>query len=314
MTVTDIDVVGADQYAVFRVRVRALTPLSPTFLRMTFTGDHLDSFADNGDDQRIKVIFPLVDGSLPDLPPGREWRRAWAALPDHRRNPVRTYTARAVRPEAREIDIDFVLHGDNGPASRWAATAAVGDELLVVGPNSRHDGPHQGVEWEPPPGTDCLLLAGDETALPAISSILERLPADARGVAVLEVPGDADIQRLTAPRGVQLVWCPRRGVSHGKLLERAVRDVAAQLLARSARKPDDLDVDLDIQLDDPDLLWDVPRKHAPDGALVDGGYAWLAGEASCIARLRRYLVRDLGVDRRSASFMGYWRQGTVEEG
>jgi NADPH-dependent ferric siderophore reductase len=41
-------------------------------------------------------------------------------------------------------------------------------------------------------------------------------------------------------------------------------------------------------------------------------YAWLAGEASTITALRRHLVRDLGIDRRSIAFMGYWRRGRAE--
>ena len=94
---------------------------------------------------------------------------------------MRTYTVRAARPELREIDVDFVLHGATGPASAWAERAAAGDEVVLIGPNARFPGPTGGFEWRPPAGARCLLLAGDETAVPAVCAIVEALPAGPRG-------------------------------------------------------------------------------------------------------------------------------------
>jgi NADPH-dependent ferric siderophore reductase len=104
----------------FRVLVARSQRLSPSFLRVTFAGPDLDRFADTGYDQRIKLVLPLPDCGLGHLPTGPDWHAQWRGLPDERRNPIRTYTVRAVRRHLAEVDVDVVLHGDAGPASRWA--------------------------------------------------------------------------------------------------------------------------------------------------------------------------------------------------
>ena len=40
---------------------------------------------------------------------------------------TRTYTVRWVDPVAQELAIDFVIHGDEGLAGPWAASAQPGD-------------------------------------------------------------------------------------------------------------------------------------------------------------------------------------------
>src|SRR5262245_37839265 len=114
----------------FRTEVRRVQVLSPSFVRVTFTGAELDRFADNGYDTRVKLILPLPGRGVDDMPDGPSWWTDWRALPEERRNPIRTYTVRAVRQELREVDVDMVLHvdqhGHGGPASTWAADAAPG--------------------------------------------------------------------------------------------------------------------------------------------------------------------------------------------
>ena len=85
----------------YPVRVPRTRRLSPSFLRVTFTGPDLDRLADNGYDQRIKLVLPLPDGGAAELPDGPDWYPQWRALPEDRRAPIRTYTVRAVRPPAR---------------------------------------------------------------------------------------------------------------------------------------------------------------------------------------------------------------------
>jgi len=309
--------VEARPFRVFDVRVERVVPLSPSFVRVTLTGHDLDRFADNGFDQRIKLFLPLPDGTVADLPATDDWYAYWRSLPDAERNPIRSYTVRAVRPGAREIDVDMVRHGDGGPASRWLTAARPGDRITVLGPNADFDGHHGGVDFVPPVRTGCLLLAGDETAVPAIASILERLPAGARGEVLLEVPTAGDAQPLTAPAGVVVHWLAREGAEHGALLVPAVQAAADRLLAGSAGRTcsglcsaahafEDVDVDSC-------LLWEVPvdAAGAPLAACLDL-YAWLAGEAGVIKTLRRHLVAERGVDRKAVAFMGYWRRGRAE--
>ncbi|MEU5674234.1 siderophore-interacting protein [Micromonospora sp. NPDC047762] len=287
-------------WRVFAVTVRAVRRLSPSFTRVTFTGANLDRFADNGYDQRIKLALPLPGQDRATLPDGADWYATWRALPEHLRNPIRTYTVRAVRPHLAEVDVDLVLHGDSGPATRWARRASVGDEIALVGPDAGFDGNHGGVEFRQSTG-GTVLLAGDETAVPAISSICERLPLDARGIVVLEVPDAADVLPLLAPPGVEVRWLARGADGYGSRLVPAVVAAAGELLAPGASTAAQPVPDVDV---DTEILWEVPEQVAPAPL-----YAWLAGEAGVIRNLRRHLVAERGLDRRAVAFMGYWRLG-----
>ncbi|HEU4848880.1 MAG TPA: siderophore-interacting protein, partial [Terrimesophilobacter sp.] len=207
--------------------------------------------------------------------------------------------------------VDFVVHGDTGPATRWISSAAVGDDLLVIGPDVRtlveaDRSRIGGVEWNPG-AAELVLLAGDETAAPAICSILESLPAEARGQAFIEVPTTGDVLPVPGPTGVAVTWLPRDAASQphqGQLLDAAVRRWVGELNPGVAASPlaqlDEVDVDGEV-------LWEVPTTE-PAQTL----YSWLAGEAGCIKELRRFLVRDTGLDRSSVAFMGYWRLGRSE--
>jgi NADPH-dependent ferric siderophore reductase len=299
-------------YRPFLVQVARVVRLSPAFLRVTFTGVDLDGCAPNGFDQRIKVLLPLQRGGLTDCPRGADWYGEWRSLPENRRNPIRTYTVRASRLDLREIDVDFVLHGATGPASAWAERAAVGDELALIAPNARFPGSTGGIEWRPPAQAARLLIAGDESAVPAACAIVESLPAGRRARVLLEVPTSADVLPLPAPPGVQVTWLPRRtpGVAvpanRGSLLTAAVGEAARDLAGRAplaAPRPDDAGLDTGL---DAAILWEVPDEQ-PDGAA--GCYVWLAGEAGVVRGIRRHLVQEAGIDRASVAFMGYWREG-----
>lgn len=304
----------AARYRVFSVRVAAVSALTPSFVRVTLTGDALADFSAVGLDQRIKVVLPIPGHGFTDLPDGDDWYGAWRALPDAERNPLRTYTVRSFRPDAHELDIDFVAHGDTGPASRWVSSCRVGDELRIVGPavpSSPAELPSGAAEFAPGSATR-ILLAGDETAAPAICAILEALDVATVGHVFIEVPTDADRLPVTAPAGVEVRWIARNGASHGVRMTDQVHAWASQVASvttgaagaeASARGAVELtDVDVDEQ-----VLWDVPA--AVDERPV---YAWIAGEAGCVKELRRHLVRGVGLDRRQVAFMGYWRHGKAE--
>ena len=297
-------------YRTFAVQVARLRQLSPSFLRVTFTGPDLALFASNGLDQRIKVLLPLRGRGLVDCPTGPDWYGEWRALPAERQVPIRTYTVRAVRRDPAEVDVDFVLHGATGPASAWAETATVGDEVVLVGPNALHEGPTGGFEWHPPADATRLLLAGDETAVPAICAIVESLPAGRRASVLLEVPTADDVLNVAAPAGVRISWLPRRSdltnTARGLLLTRAVIAAMTELGADLAPAPGaDLD-DVDIETG---ILWEVP----PESRGAAGTYAWLAGEAGVVKALRRHLVQEIGLPRTCVACMGYWREGRVSD-
>jgi NADPH-dependent ferric siderophore reductase len=297
-------------FRTFDVRVSRIQDMCPSFRRITFSGDDLHLFADNGFDQRIKLFLPLPCG-YDTLPTGPQWYTEWRDLPEEVRHPIRTYTVRAVRQELGEIDVDLVLHGSTGPASRWATEARIGDPLAILGPNAEHDGHAGGIDFIPPAHTDRLLLAGDETAVPAIASILERLPADARGEVVLEVPVSGDFLDLRAPEGIAITWLPRDGAAHGSRLVPAVQAACVRLMPREAPRPEGIELeDVDIENG---LLWELPVDAEGQPLRQNAAlYAWLAGEAGAIKTLRRHLVAECGVDRKAVAFMGYWREGRAE--
>src|SRR5699024_1137540 len=155
-----------------------------------------------------------------------------------------------------------------------------GDTISMLGPNRHLVGPdYGGIEFRPGTARN-VLLVGDETAVPAVGSILEALPASISGHTLLEVPEAGDAQQLHSRSGVQVTWLPREGRPHGELLDAAVRRVMSENDAQAFRDaaadgpastPGDLE---DVDVDEP-MLWETTTGH---GAF----YAWLAGEAAVI--------------------------------
>ncbi|MGH3872953.1 MAG: siderophore-interacting protein [Pseudonocardiaceae bacterium] len=296
----------APAYRMYFVEVSHTQRLSPSFVRITFTGSCLRAFGASGTDQRIKLLLPQPGRPVTDIPSGHRWHAAWQAMASRIRPIMRSYTVRAHRPDTGELDIDFVLHGADGrggPVSAWALTTRPGDRVALAGPDPAGAGRRWGCAWSPPSTARLLVIAGDETAVPAVASIVEALPADARGVVCVEVPAPDDRQCWTAPDGVEVRWLVRRcaagSAPHGSLLEPTVAQVLAEL-GTPAAGTDLAEMDVDTS-----ILWDVPDVSTGQGEF----YAWLAGEAGVIKRLRRLMVNDHGVPRTSVAFMGYWRQG-----
>ena len=252
----------------FDVEVASARRLSPGFVRLTLTGPDLDHFADNGFDQRFKLVLPDAHGSYDSLPRHADWYAAWRQLPDDRKNPIRTYTARAVRRDRGEVDVDLVLHGDGGPASRFARRAAAGDRLVVLGPNALSDEPHGGLEFRPPAGhSGPALLVGVATAVPAVLSILEALPSHCVGEMVLEVAEAEDFLDASGPAGVRTTWLARNGAS--SRFPGAVREAVRRLGIDAARPGRPTAVP-----EDEEDLWEVP----------DGGEATASTRGSPASR------------------------------
>lgn len=299
-------------YRPYRASVVAVRQLSPSFVRVTFTSDDFDTFGTDCQDQRIKLVFPLPDGSFSDLGMDSEeamlagdWYDRWRALPDERRNPFRTYTVRSVDTAARLLDVDFVSHGDGGPAAQWLAEAAPGAAVVVIGPDGRSVYSGTGIDWRPGDASD-LLLVGDETAAPAIAAILESLPAGRRAQAYIEVPDARDGLAIDHPAGCTVTWLDRADGDNGCRLVPAVQEWLAahpETVAGASATREQLLDDVDI---DTETLWESPEDAA------SGFYAWIAGESSTVKTLRRMLVTGSGIDRSRVAFMGYWRLGKAE--
>lgn len=198
------------------IEVKATRLITPHMARITFVGPDLHRFVSVSPDQQVKLFFSRTDGD-PEVPPRPEdgdimtWHRAYLAMPDDIRPWLRAYTIRAHRPDVAEIDIDFVLHGDEGPASAWAGQARPGQVLGMLGPSPSHHATVGEHDWQ--------LLVGDETALPAIAANLEALPDGARALAYIEVPNADEEQDLVTSAGIRVRWIHRDDRRPGALLD-----------------------------------------------------------------------------------------------
>ncbi|GBU15553.1 siderophore-interacting protein [Polaromonas sp.] len=188
-----------------RVQVSRIQVLSPLMRRITLHGSELADFEVLEPACYIKLIFPEPGQTEPERP-----------LPDGpRAKTMRTYTPLAVRPEAQEVDVDFVLHGE-GPAASWAAQAQVGQVLFLMGP-----GPGYKLAQDAP----AHWLIGDDSALPAFETILASLPATAHVQLLIEVAAAAEERVLQSPARVSAQWVLRGADPQqaGQALQTALR-------------------------------------------------------------------------------------------
>ncbi|WSQ09395.1 siderophore-interacting protein [Streptomyces sp. NBC_01231] len=266
----------AAPFRFFSLQVVRTRRLGPSLVRVTFGGEDLHAFFSDGRDQSLSLFLPHPGQPEPVVPIelGDGWWQAWRELPDDVRAVMRSYTLRALRRDPDEIDIDFVLHTPAGPASAWAARAAAGDRILLLGPAIADN---RAIRFRPPVDTDLVVVWGDESAVPAACAIVESLPAGTRARVWLEVPHAADVQDLVTEADAEITWLVRdaQGTEGSPMALGALRD--AQL----------------------------PYAERP--------YVWIAGESGCVKELRRHFVRERGIDRRSVTFVGYWRPGLSEE-
>ncbi len=197
----------------FDLHVVRTRRLGPSLVRVTFQGEQLAEFAAGGRDQSLSLFLPHPGRQAPVVPvdagDGSAVFAAWRALPDDVRAVMRSYTVREQRRDAdgtTEVDIDFAVHEDGGPACRWAEQAAPGHQVMVLGPAVADN---TSVRCRPPEDTDWVLIWGDETALPAVAAILEWLPAGMRTRVWLEVPHAGDRLDLRTAADAEITWLVR---------------------------------------------------------------------------------------------------------
>lgn len=236
--------------------------------RLTLTGAGLGAgevdgvavpgFRTPGFDDHVKVLLPSPGQDRPVLPMQAEGRLDWTARGV--RPIAKDYTPRRWDPETSELDLDFVHHS-TGHAAGWVGVVEPGDPAWIVGPTTTASLPH-GVDW--------LLVAGDETALPAIGRLLEELGPQQRVQVLVEVADADHEQDLTTRADVELTWLHRDGAAPGTT----------------------------------DLLPDAVRA-APwwDGEV----FAWVSGESTMLRPIRQYLKTEHAVPRDCLDLTGYWR-------
>ncbi|WP_395691763.1 siderophore-interacting protein [Nocardioides sp.] len=249
--------------AVWHATVRSASWLTPALVRVVLRGDGLSGFATpDATDTYVNLAFPPADAPYGPVFAPAEVREHYPAelWPARRR-----YTVRRWEPATESLTLDFVVHGDDGVGGPWAASAAPGDVLVMEGP---------GGSYRPDPAAACHLLAGDESALPAVAASLEAVPAGQRAVARIVCDGPEHEVDLSCPGELDLRWLHRTGSGDAELLLRAVEDL------------------------------DLPAS---------GVQAFVHGEADEIRGVRRHLLVERGLTRADMSCSPYWRRTMTDE-
>lgn len=233
--------------------------VTPNMKRVVLGGANLNEFPEHHESANFKLLIPRPGQSDIGVPP-------YGDLPEAQRPVVRTYTLRHFDKARGEVYVDFMLHGDHGPASDWAVNARPGDRVGFAGP-----GAPKFVDFD----ADWFFFAGDMSALPAISANIERLPADAKGYAVLDILDYADKQDLPFPKDMVVVW----------RLNPYPEQPAVGLVDRVISQP-----------------W-LPGSPS----------VWVAGETGAVRAIRRYMTQEREVERGRLYASGYWQIGMTED-
>lgn len=225
-----------------KVCVSKIEELTPNMRRISLVGDDLNDFPAGQESGYVKLL--LEQG-------GEEVRRS--------------YTIRQFDSESKTLHLDFMRHLDGGPASQWAEQAEVGQQISLVGPGAK-----KLVDFR----ADWFLIAGDMTALPAVSVNIEQLPANAKGYVAIEIPSEVDKQDLPLPEGMELHWVinPHANREAFPLFEK---------------------------IKEFEFLQGKPSM-------------WVAGEFHTSRAIRRYLKLEKGIQRDEIYVSSYWHLGLTD--
>jgi NADPH-dependent ferric siderophore reductase len=239
------------------VEVRTAERLTPWMVRVTLAGPELEGFTFDEPAASVRLLLPPAPGAELVRP---VWNGNEFLLPDGTRPIIRTLTPLRNDRGAGTLDVEIVVHGA-GPASQWATSVEPGAVAAVSGP---------GRGYTVDASAGAFLIAGDETALPAIAQLLPLLPPSATIAVHVEVAHtDARLPLPHHPRAT-VNWHDAPADAH----------------------PDTALVDAVL------------------GAEVDGETrVWIAGEAASMQRIRRNLFTDRTLARTNTTIRGYWKHG-----
>lgn len=232
--------------------------ITPHMRRVVVATDDARHFVEGG--MHVRLLIPPKDREpvWPHTEP--DGRIHWPKGEDELT--LRAYTIRSIDLARGEMNIDFVVHeGDDVPGATWAMTAQPGDRAGLIGPGGG------GV-----PAARKLILAGDETALPAIARIAAAMPAEADVRIFLEVADGQEEQPLVSSASMDVTWLHRNGAAPGAsdALERILRDI-------------------------------VPAADPQT-------YVWAACEQKQARAIRAFVKSELARDAGTFSIAAYWQR------
>lgn len=235
--------------------VRAAERLSPRMVRVTFEGPDLRGLEVEEPAASVRLLLPSPGTDELIVP---AWNGNEFLLQDGERPVIRTFTPPLVADDDHDLDLWIVVH-EGGAASEWAAAAEPGDPAAVSGP---------GRGYHVDAAAPAYVLAGDETALPAIAQLLEALPGAATVEVHVEiVRPDAELPLPDHPNATITWHVLPAGAPPGATLVAAV-----------------------------------------EGAPLDAaGRVWAAGEAAGMHRIRRLLAARQ-FPRAQSTVRGYWKR------
>jgi len=243
------------------VEVVSVSLVAPRLVSVRLAGGDLSRFGEAAPTSHVKVFLPAPGQAAPALPLMTAEGRVWPQ--DVPRPTVRTYTPRSFDQAAGTLELQFALHGE-GPAAGWARRAKAGDKLAIGGPGGRFAADLGARQW---------WIAGDESALPAVGTLLDALPASATATVHLEVSGIADEIPLASRANTAVTWHHRRG---------------------------------------PDAWGAELHDAAASAAIAPGTQVWVACESSAMRRIRRQLTDGQRVPASCLVTRGYWRLGAAD--
>ncbi len=239
-----------------RVAVRRIEDLTPRMRRFVLGSPELDRMVIDEPAASVRLLIPPAVGAALEMP---TWTGNQFELADGSRAPIRTFTPRHLDVAAQDLTIDVVMHG-GGAASDWALNTSVGDDVAVSGP---------GRGYEIATDASTYLLAGDETAIPAIAQLLEVLPQTTRVRVMIEIERSEARLALPTHPNCETEWLEN---------DPGAPPCTALVVAVIA-------------------VEDMPEA------------VWVAGEAAAVQKIRKHLFDERGMSRSEATVRGYWKHG-----
>lgn len=243
-------------------QVKSFVDFTPRLRRITFYANEFYDYPPQLAAAHIKLFFPHPGQTRPDLPIFSEQGISW---PSGAIKPiVRTYTVRDINPAQGELSVEFVLHDVNSPATNFAEQIKKEHYIGMSQPKKAFN------QWQ----YDTYYFIGDESALPAIVSILERLPPQVTGEIFLQITSVSAKRELIKPQNMIIHWI--------------IDDVMNGYVP---------------------LIIKVKQQNL----ILDHSYVWLAGENDLVIALRHYLRKERDLPREQLYAIPYWKKDVAEE-